>query len=82
MAKEPYIKRHNKLCAQLRFKLCKEIGVILETEHLKDHVPKSVETSHKVKVTILWNQQVRTDRTILYNKPDIIFREYKNGTGC
>ena len=32
------------------------------------------------KVTILWNQQVRTDRTIPNNKPDIIIRDNKQGT--
>jgi len=30
------------------------------------------QTSHESKVTILWNQQVRTDRTIPNNKPDNI----------
>ena len=39
---------------------------------MTDHVPKSVETSHEGKVTILWNQQVQIDRTIPNNKPDII----------
>jgi len=34
----------------------------------------SVETSQGGKVTILWNQQVQTDRTIPNNKPDIIIR--------
>ena len=41
---------------------------------------KQVETSHEGKVTILWNQQVRTDRTIPNNKPDIITRDNKKGT--
>jgi hypothetical protein len=36
------------------------------------HVPKSVETSQEGKVTISWNKQVHTDRTIPNNKPDII----------
>jgi hypothetical protein len=79
-AKELYIKRHDKYCAQLHFNLCTEIGVGLENEHWKNHVTDEVETSHIVKVTILWNQEVRTDRTILYNKPDIIIRENKKGT--
>ena len=41
---------------------------------------KSVETSHEGKVTILWNQQVRTDRTIPNDKPDIIIRHNRKGT--
>ena len=43
-----------------------------KTVVLYKHVPKSVETSQGGKVTILWNQQVQTDRTIPNNKPDII----------
>ena len=37
-------------------------------------MPKSVETNQGGKITILWNQQVQTDRTIPNNKPDIIIR--------
>jgi hypothetical protein len=32
------------------------------------------------RVTILWNQQVQTDRTIPNNKPDIIIRDNEKGT--
>jgi len=39
---------------------------------LVEHVPKSVEISQGGKVTILWNQQIQTDRTIPNNKPDFI----------
>ena len=31
-------------------------------------------------VTILWNQQVKTDRTIHNNKPDIIIRDNEKRT--
>jgi hypothetical protein len=50
------------------------------TKHWYEHVPKSVETSQEGKVTILWNQQVQTDRTIRNNKPDIITRGNEKGT--
>jgi len=60
--------------------MCKNIGVKLDNKHWYVHVPKSVETSHEAKVTILWNQQVRTDRTIPNNKPGIIIRDTKKGT--
>jgi hypothetical protein len=43
-------------------------------------VPKSVETSPSGKVTIMWNQQVQTDRTIPNNKPDIIICDNEKGT--
>jgi len=42
------------------------------TKNTYEHVPKSVETSQEDKVTVLWNQQVQTDRTIPNNKPNII----------
>jgi hypothetical protein len=43
-------------------------------------VPKSAETSQGGKVTILWNQQVQTDRTVPSNKPDIIISDNEKGT--
>ena len=49
-------------------------GGTIGQKHWNEHVPKSVETSQGGKVTILWNQQVQTDRTIPNNKPDIIIR--------
>ena len=70
------------MCAQLHFNTCKEIEVKLDNNHLHDHALKSVETSHEVEVTILWNQQVRTDRTILNNKPDVIIHENKKDHSC
>jgi len=68
------------MCAQLHFNTWKEIGVKLDNEHWYDHIPKSIETSKEGKVTTLWNQQVRTDRTIPNNKPDIIIHDNKKGT--
>ena len=65
------------MCAELHFNVCKETGVKLDNENWYDHVPKSLETSHEVEVTILWNQQVRTDRTVLNNQLDIIIRDNK-----
>ena len=50
------------------------MGVRLEKKQWYEHVPKSVETTQGGKITILWNQQVQTDRTIPNNKPDIIIR--------
>jgi len=79
LAKEQYIKRHDRVCVQLHFNICKETGVQLDKKHWYEHVPKSVETSQGRKVTILWNQQVQTDRTIP-NNPDIIIRDNEKGT--
>ena len=49
-------------------------------EHWYDHVPKSVEVSHEGKFTMSCKQQVRTDRTIPNNKPDVITCDNKKGT--
>jgi len=40
------------------FNICKEIEVRvkIDKKHWYDHVPKSVETSHEGKITILWIQ--------------------------
>ena len=80
LAKEQYIKRCDKVCAHLHFNLCKKTGVQLDKKHWYEHVAKLVETSQGAKVTILWNQQVKTDRTIPNNKPDIIIRDNETDT--
>jgi hypothetical protein len=49
-------------------------------KHWYDHVPKSVETGQGGNVTILWDQQVQTDRTIPNYKPDIIIRDNEKRT--
>jgi len=74
LAKEQYIKRHDRVCAQLRLNICKETGVHMDKKHRYEHVPKSVGTSQGGKVTVLWNQQVQTDRTVPNNKSDIIMK--------
>jgi hypothetical protein len=61
--------------AQIHFNICKELRVQLDKKHYYEHVPKSVVTTQGGKMTILWNQQVQTDRTIPNNKPDIIIRD-------
>jgi len=80
LTKEQYIKRHDRVCAQLNFNICKETGVQLAKKHWYEHVPKSVETGQGGNVTILWNQQVQTDRTIPNNKPDIIIGDSEKRT--
>ena len=70
-------KRHDRVCAQLHFNVCKETGVQWDKN---EHVPKSVETGQGGNVTILWNQQVQIDRTIPNNKIDIIIRDNEKRT--
>jgi hypothetical protein len=59
LANEEYIKRRDRVCAQLHFNICKEIGIKLDIERWYKHVPKLVETSQEGKVTILWNGKVQ-----------------------
>jgi hypothetical protein len=42
-----YIKRHDRVCAQLQFNVCKERGMKLDNEHWYEHVPKLAETSRE-----------------------------------
>jgi hypothetical protein len=80
LAKEQYIKRHDRVSAQLHFSICKETGVQLDKNRWYEHVPKSIETSQGGKVIILWHQQVQTYRAIPNNKPDIIIRNNEKRT--
>ena len=52
----------------------------LDKKHWYEHVPNSLVTNQRGNVTILWNQQVQTDRTISNNKPDIIIRDNEQRT--
>jgi hypothetical protein len=63
LAKEQYVKRHNILSAQIHCNMCKETAVQLDKKHWYEHAPQSVVTTQGGKVTILWDQQVQTDRT-------------------
>jgi len=70
----------DKACAELHFNVCEEIGVKLDNEHWYDHVEKSAESCHESKVTIFWNQQVQTNRSISTNKPYTIIHDNRQGT--
>jgi hypothetical protein len=74
LAGEKYVQRHVIVSAHIHFNICNEIGVQLDKKHWYEHVPNSVVTNQGGNVTILWNQQVQTDKTIPINKPDIIIR--------
>jgi hypothetical protein len=52
----------------------------MKQKHWYEHVPKSVETSRGGNLTILWNQQVQTDRIIRSNKPDIVILDNEKET--
>ena len=52
----------------------------LNKKHWYEHVPNSAVTNQGGKVTILWNKQVQTDRTVPNNKPDIIIQDNEKRT--
>jgi len=39
LAKEQYVKRHDRACAQLHFSICKETAVQLDKKQWYEHVP-------------------------------------------
>jgi hypothetical protein len=68
------------VCSQLHVNIGKELGVKLDSDLWYERVRKSVETRQVGKVTILWNQQVQTERTIPNNKPDTIIWDNEKAT--
>jgi len=52
----------------------------IKNEHMYENVPKLIKTSLDVKLIILWNRQVKTDRNIPNSKPDILSRDDEKGT--
>ena len=56
------------------------MGVELDSERWYDHVPRLIGTGHESKVSLLWNKQVQTERTVRNNKPDIITCDNEKGT--
>ena len=75
-----YKKGHEKSVCSAALYIWAVTGIKLDSEHWYGHVSISVEPSREDKVTILWNQQVPTDRTIPNNKPKIIIRGNERGT--
>jgi hypothetical protein len=59
LAKEKYVKRHDGVCAQLDFNICKEIGVKLDNKHWYDRVPKSIEQILKVRLPYYGTKTVK-----------------------
>jgi hypothetical protein len=68
--------------AQLLLNISNENGIKEEEELWYEHVPKLGETTREATVTILWIQQVTTDRTIPNNKTDIIIHHNEKRHVC
>jgi hypothetical protein len=69
LLREQYIKRRDTVRAELHFNMSKEKWGKSDNKQWYDHVPKSVETSHEGKVTVIWNQQcVPTELLLTINQ--------------
>lgn len=72
LAKKEYLDRHNNVCANLHYNICKFYEFPVEDKWYQ-HIPNKVTTSEEV--TVLWDMQIQTDRHIPANKPDIVIRD-------
>ena len=77
LAKTEYIKRHNNAAAYMHWKILQYYN-IKTADKWCEHQPETVTENETV--TILWDMQVHTDRTIKANKPDIIIKNKKEKT--
>jgi hypothetical protein len=75
LAKTEYMIRHDKVCTQLHYSICKTLGTET-TETWYSHIPKPV-CQHE-DITVLWNQGIQTDREVLANRPNIIIKNMKD----
>lgn len=73
LAKTEYLKRHDRVCSYLHWQICTALEVPNTCPKWYEHSPKPV-TSVGL-CTILYDQQIQTDRTIAANKPDIVIRD-------
>jgi hypothetical protein len=56
------------------------IRLKLDKEHCCEHAPTVAGKSYESELTVLRNQQMKNDRTIPNNKPDIIISDNVKGT--
>ena len=75
IAATQYTERHDKVGRYLHWKMCKESNISVK-EKWYQHEPQAV--TENSEVCILWDFTVHTDRTVLANRPDIIYKDKKN----
>ena len=73
LAKHEYSERHNRVCSYLHWQICKALDVPDLRREWYKHTPKPVTTVGYN--SILYDQQIHTDRTITANKPDIVVHD-------
>ena len=68
---------HDQAASYMHWKVCKEFG-LPAADIWYNHNPETVISSGQV--TLIWDMQVRTDKEIEANKPDIIIKDHVNNT--
>ena len=69
LAQRDYKRRHDKVCLNLHWNLCKKYGINV-VDKWYQHKPEAVLENDAVK--ILWDFSVQTDRVIEHRRPDIV----------
>lgn len=75
LAPTEYTHRHNKVAAYIHWIICRELGVQVQDKYY-EHVPEKVLNINDT--IVLWDVPIITDRTILANRPDLVFHDKKN----
>ena len=73
-AKTEFKERHDKVRQYIHWKICQYYG-LPSADNWYTHKPEPVIENENV--TILWDFEVHTDRTIKSNRPDIIIKDYE-----
>lgn len=82
LALKEYVDRHNKVCNQIHFVLCRHFGCNITADKWYKHQPEKVTLSNDRNTTILFDHPIRTDRVMTNqseysgpaNRPDIVVR--------
>lgn len=73
LAPNEYLHRHNEVGKYIHWKICQHYDIPNLPDQYYLHVPEPVTTNDNV--TIMWDIQIHTDRTIKANKPDIVIKD-------
>ena len=77
MAKTEHVKRHSNAAAYIHWKILEHYN-IKANDKWDEHQPETVAENEKV--TILWDMQVHTDKTIKADKLNIIIKDKQEKT--
>ena len=69
LAQNEYKRRHDKICSNVHWNLCKKFGFDVSDKWYQHRIDKVLESE---KVKILWDFDMQTDRVIEHRRPDIL----------